>query len=152
MSRPLCAHCNRLLATRARGLCWGCHLKPDVRALYATTVPTEKRRWTAKERKSLRRWRAAGVSIPECARRLGRTTTAVDRVCTLRGIRTRPRRAPIGARCWACPAVCPQATHIASAGWVRRVIVCGGAKTLECYCGPCFAQYGWPESREVRSA
>ena len=29
-----CRHCKRCKASRARGLCWGCSLRPDVRALY----------------------------------------------------------------------------------------------------------------------
>lgn len=36
-TRPVCRHCRRGTANRARGLCWGCYQDPGVRALYPST-------------------------------------------------------------------------------------------------------------------
>lgn len=40
MKRPRCAHCLHRVATRPRGLCWGCHTNRTVRALYRIHSPT----------------------------------------------------------------------------------------------------------------
>jgi hypothetical protein len=32
--KPLCVHCHVYAGNRARGLCWNCSRKPEVRALY----------------------------------------------------------------------------------------------------------------------
>jgi hypothetical protein len=34
---PLCRHCGVRPVNRPRGMCWGCHGKPEVRSLYPST-------------------------------------------------------------------------------------------------------------------
>jgi len=43
--------------------------------------------------------------------------------------------------CWCCGAACPNRTLPARVGWVSRRTP---ESETELYCGPCFAEWGWP--------
>jgi hypothetical protein len=88
-----CGHCRRgPRQLFPRGLCKRCYYTPAVRALHPSKYP-DRRDWTAAERANLKAWRAAGVPIDECARRLGRKRGQVV-MAIVRWKLTRPRRKP----------------------------------------------------------
>lgn len=79
----ICANPNCRRETnekRGRGLCPVCHQNTTIRNQF----PCKRREWTAGEVNRLKQMREQGLSVTECAKRLGRTFGQVQGVCHTR--------------------------------------------------------------------
>ncbi len=74
-----CRHCAKPRPNRPRGLCSYCFARLEIRDLYprASTPPKTHKLWYPSDERELARLRLEGLSRPEIARRMGRTTDSI---------------------------------------------------------------------------